>query len=125
MYQLRNLIHRTNVPNDPQNNTNVAEDFMLLLLHAHTIAAAKVVMMLTTTVSVLEVAKAIVVNYVCFPRNEPETCDDRVYVYAAELSVSILWHGFHDSIREGDRILHDWKYLVVIFKASSNYQRGS
>ena len=111
MYQLRNLIHRTNVPNDPQNNMNAAEDFMLLLLHAHTIAAAKVVMMLTPTDSVMELAKAIVVNYVRFPRinkNEPEECDDRVYMYATELlSLSIVWHGFHDSIREGngDRIL--------------------
>ena len=41
MYQLRNLIHRTNVPNDPQNNMNAAEDFKLLLLHAHTILSCR------------------------------------------------------------------------------------
>ena len=29
MYQLRNLIHRTNVPFDHEKDMNVAEDFML------------------------------------------------------------------------------------------------
>ena len=72
----------------------------------HTQLLLLVVMMLTPTDSVMELAKAIVVNYVRFPRinkNEPEECDNRVYVYATELlSLSIVWHGFHDSIREGD-----------------------
>ena len=40
MYQLKNLIHRTGVPNDPQDNMKAAEDFLLLLLHAHILQAA-------------------------------------------------------------------------------------
>lgn len=30
---MRNLVHRTNVPADPEKNMNTAEDFMLLMLH--------------------------------------------------------------------------------------------
>ena len=40
MYQLKNLIHRTGVPNYPQDNMKAAEDFLLLLLHAHILQAA-------------------------------------------------------------------------------------
>ena len=111
MFQLQNLIHRTNVPVDPQKNVNAAEDFLLLLLHALTIAAAKVILSLTPTQSVMELARAIVVNYVRFPRvinNDSDKCEDKVYVHSTELlSLSIIWHGFHDAVREadGDRIL--------------------
>ena len=41
MCQIRNLLHRSAVPIDPQTNMKAAEDFLLLLLHAHTVAAAK------------------------------------------------------------------------------------
>ena len=37
MYQLRNLVHRTNVPKDPEKNMDSAEDFMLLMLHTHVV----------------------------------------------------------------------------------------
>ena len=43
MYQLRNVIHRTNVPSSPDRNMNAAEDFMLLMLHTHVVAAAKMI----------------------------------------------------------------------------------
>ena len=127
MFQLRNLIHRKNVPMDPQNNVNAAEDFLLLLLHTHTVAAAKVLMSLTPTESAIELARAVVVNYVCFPRishGEYEECSDKVYVHSTELlSLSIIWHGFHDTVRErdGDRILRYWKLLLVIFKSTNKY----
>ena len=41
MCQISNLLHRSAVPMDPQTNMKAAEDFLLLLLHAHTVAAAK------------------------------------------------------------------------------------
>ena len=56
--------------------------------------------------------------------DEPEMCEDGVYVYATELlSLGLLWHGFHDSIREGDgdRILRYWKMLLIVFKSSNNH----
>ena len=123
MVQLRNLIHRTNVPIDPQHNVNAAEDFLLLLLHAYIIAAAKVQL----TESVMELARFVVVNFVRFPcagNNEPEKCDDKVYVHSTELlTLSIIWHGFHDASKEGDgdRKLRYWKLLLVIFKSYNKY----
>ena len=81
---------------------NAAEDYMLLLLHAHIIAAAQVVQDL---IPVLDLAKAVVVNYVRLPRmddNNTENCDDKVYVYAELLTLVTLWHGFPDAIRGGD-----------------------
>ena len=52
MYQLRNLVHRTNVPADPQKNMNSSEDFMLLLLHTHVVAAANAIQDLSPCQSV-------------------------------------------------------------------------
>ena len=39
---MRNLINQTSVPNDPQTNMNAAEDFLLLVLHTHIVAAANI-----------------------------------------------------------------------------------
>ena len=47
MYQLHNLVHRTNVPKDPEKNMDAAEDFLLLMLHTHVVAAAKVFLTFT------------------------------------------------------------------------------
>ena len=81
-------------------------------------------MSLTPTESLQELARAIVVNYVHFPRvtdTDPQQCDDKVFVHSTELlSLSIIWHGFHDAVKEGDgdRILRYWKLLLVIFKST-------
>ena len=110
MYQIKNAINRTSVPSDPERNMNTAEDFMLLLVHTHVVAAPEAIQSITPD-EVVQLAKAVVTNYVHLPRvdgQEAVTCDDRVYVYTTErLSLGLLWHGFHDSIREGggERIL--------------------
>ena len=47
-----------------------------------------------------------------------------VHEYGKEvLSLSSFWHSFHDAIREGvgERIITYWKFLLVIFKASNQY----
>ena len=127
MYQIKNAINRTSVPSYPERNMNTAEDFMLLLVHTHVVAAAEAIQSITPSDEVMQLAKAVVTNYVRLPRadgKEAETCDDRVHVYATELlSLGLLWHGFHDSIREGDgeRILTYWKILLVVFKSSNNH----
>ena len=41
MFQLRNLINRFGVPTNPEKNMKAAEDLLLLLLHAHIVAAAE------------------------------------------------------------------------------------
>ena len=126
MYQLRNLINRKAVPSDPSTNMNAAEDFLLLLLHGHAVAAGKIIQEHNP---VTDLANAIVVNFVHLPiaretSAQKSLSDDGVYLYAMELlSLSLLWHGFHDAIREGDgiRILRYWKFMLVIFKSSKKY----
>lgn len=49
---------------------------------------------------------------------------DLVNLYAKELlTLGLLWHAFHDAVKEGDgeRILCHWKFLLVLFKSSKNY----
>ena len=51
-----------------------------------------------------------------------ETTHDGVHFCAMELlTLSLIWHSFHDAIKEGDgeRIVHYWK-LLIIFKASNH-----
>ena len=100
--------------------------------YTHVVAAANTIMSFNPQTSVHDLAKLIVVNYVCFPQtgsseNSPaadiETADG-VYMYATDLlTLAVLWHGFHDSIKEGDgdRILRYWKFLLIIFKVTKHY----
>ena len=129
MYQLRNLIHRTNVPSDPQKDMNAAEDFLLLLLHSHVTAAAQ--LLHSDNVGLSELANRIVGTFVRLPRvtstQEINTSDDGVCIYATELlSLGLLWHGFHDAVKEGDgdRIIRCWKFLLVVFKSTSCHNYG-
>ena len=130
LYHLRNVINRTSVPSDPQNNMNAAEDFLLLVFHAHTIAAARSILQFMDVPTVSELADKILVNFVHLsplPESKAGTStppDDGVQFYAVEvLSLSLIWHGFHDAIREGDgeRIMRYWKLLLILFKASNKY----
>ena len=146
-----NLVNRTNVPADPEKNMNAAEDFMLLLVHAHVVAAARAIPEPCRSVS--ELAQSVLSMFAQIPLlSEDSTSDskqkdgaktpaksveseqkndhkvDGVHVYATELlTPSLIWHGFHDATREGDgdRILRYWKFLLIVFKASnrSNYAK--
>lgn len=75
MYQLRNLISRTSVPGDPQKNMNSAEDFMLLLVHAHVIVAAKKLIE-NKPHNVTTLSKEIVDSFVCFPNTEESSANE-------------------------------------------------
>ena len=126
MYQLCNLINRTLVPSDLSSNMKASEDFLLLLLHAHVITAAKNALLSNPNLS-LENLTQLIVDFVIFPRINESQCPteytDKVQFYAVELlSLSLLWHGFHDSCKEGDgeRILRYWKFLLVAFKSSNH-----
>lgn len=70
----------------------------------------------------------ILVNFIRLPQIESDPVGsagnaDGVYLYATELlSLGLLWHGFHDAIKEGDgeRILRHWKFMLVTFKTSNH-----
>ena len=40
LYQIKNLVNRRNVKADPSKNVNASEDFFLMVVHTHIIAAA-------------------------------------------------------------------------------------
>ncbi len=88
---------------------NSAEDFLLLLLHTHTIAAAKRIHSLTSVTELAHASR-------CYTRKKGlQRLKDGVYVYAVELlTFTLFWHGFHDAIKEGDgdRILRYWKFFT-------------
>ena len=131
MYQVKNLLNRTSVPLDPKKNMNASEDFLLLLLHAHVIAAAKGILSydFTESESLTYVARSIVNSHVLLPESFPDQPAqeqdqvDGVNLYARELlTLSLVWHFFHDATREGDgdRIILCWKILLPIFKATNH-----
>jgi L1 cell adhesion molecule like protein len=132
MYQLRNLINRSAVPLDPQDNTKAAEDFLLLLLHAHVIEAQNTISSAIHYESVMSIAKAIVNNYVLLSpigdkSKKMQNNPDQVHLYAKELlTFSLIWYGFHDSIKHSDgvRIYRYWKVLLVIFKSTDRRNYG-
>ena len=105
-----------------------------MVINTHVIAAAKAIMSMSQTKydKPADLASAIVEKYVRLPRpddsNIPADCQDGVLLYATEvLSLGLLWHGFHDAIREadGNRILNYWKFLLVVFKSTNhlNYSK--
>ncbi|SMN01269.1 hypothetical protein SPONN_2354 [uncultured Candidatus Thioglobus sp.] len=157
LFQLRNLLGRSSVPSDPQDDMKAAEDFLLVVLHAHAICAAKAISSIVDVHSVMDLSCMIVANYTLLdefsdhmfkeknstsepktktakrrtpqpkssqPEAENEPKYDLVNLYAKELlTLGLLWHGFHDASKEsdGDRSFRHWKFLVVIFKSSRNY----
>ena len=63
LYQLKNLINRTAVPTEPDTNLKAAEDFLLVVLHAHIVAAAEAVMSQNNIASVGELANEVVKKF--------------------------------------------------------------
>lgn len=103
-----------------------AEDFLTVVMSAHVTAAAEQVMKDARIVSpdCKVVAESIVNKFVhiSIPTSgDPSSgmsVGDFVYAYASDfLTMTLLWHGFHDAIRMGDgnRILTYWKFLAAIF----------
>ena len=127
MYQLKVLINRTAVRSVPSKNMKPTEDFLLLILHTYVIAAVEKCQQDSDTCQLL--AKRIVEQgfvKINLPGelNVDSLGNDMVYNYSTDLlTFCLLWHGFHDSIREGDgnRILRYWKFLMVIFQQQGHY----
>jgi L1 cell adhesion molecule like protein len=125
LFQLKNLIHRTSVPGDPEDNMQAAEDFLELILEAHIVTAAKT--LYVSDITVVELAEKIVDNYVQVSHRNT-LIKDQVHMYACEvLSLALLWQSYYDATKEGDgrRILKLWKYLLLVFKKANrrNYAK--
>jgi len=88
---------------DPTKNMKGCEDFMLTVLHAHVVSAAKVILKTTQFENASDLAKEIVVRYTSFHPDIKETVQDKVHLYAQQvLNLLLLWHAFNIAIKEGD-----------------------
>ena len=150
LYQLRNLINRRNVISSPENDVNSCEEFLMIVIKAHVVAAAMEVMGMTdlndqpnesiippgvTGSAVIEsVAEVIISDYVDLDvtldtpkqkskRKATDKDIDRVQEYAKDvLSMGLLYLQFQESISDGagKRVFIVWKFLLLIFRATGH-----
>ena len=141
LYQLKNLINRTNVPSDPKHNLNACEDFLGVVLEAHIIAAANTMLWSAPHQSVCDLAASVVDQYlqIDLPKPQPRQTQppriprqrgarrrgarqqaatqqplpvDGIFTYGKEvLTLGLLWLEFNDAIKEGD-----WEKVFVYWK---------
>ena len=124
LFRLKHSINRTNVKSDFVHNVKATEDFLSVVLYAYVIAATKTCKGVDdNSASVLDVANQIVSKWIVINLDDAAedvtNSVDMTYNHATDfLSLGLLWHGFHDAIREGDgdRIIRYWKFLLPIFK---------
>ena len=94
--------------------------------HTHVVATAKAMQSVHPTKTVADLARMVGDSHVRLPRISDaatEEYNDGVLLYNAEvLSLGLLWHGFHDTIREGDRHrkLCYWKFALVVFNSTKH-----
>ena len=147
LYQLLNLLHRRSVGKRPKKDVNACEDFFVLVVTTHVLAAAMKLLQMDSLEAVLSsslvpsdlwlqtserqsglrsVCRAVVDKFINFSfllsPGKAIKQTDKVFTYACQtLSVGMFYTEFRDAIREGDgnRILRCWRYLLPLFKASS------
>ena len=133
LYQLRNILGRTNVGKDPTRDFNAYEDFFLEVISGHIIAAFHELKTANFNPLLdwmkddkqrkeilLKISTEIVEKFVNFSYNQSDksTPNDQVQEYAIQvLSLGCFYLEFSDSIKEGDgeRILRCWRYLLPMF----------
>jgi len=64
LFQLKNEINRTNIPTDPKDNLRACKDFLNVVLDAHVVAAAKIILNCNDYEKVHDLAAALVEQYV-------------------------------------------------------------
>ena len=91
------MINHKSVPLDPQTNMKAAEDFLLLVLHAHTVAAGETISSYVLVTSVSDLARRILNNYIYLPlpgaeeEESMETTHDGVHFYVELLTLSLIF----------------------------------
>lgn len=135
LFQLKQLVNRSAVHADPGKDLKAAEDFFMTVWDAHIVAAAQCLMSSQSFSSVSTLSRAIIDEFVVLPSatsvSQPASrpkSTDQVFVYALDvLNLGLIYHGFHDAVREGDgdRVVVYWKALMIAFKAAQrrNYSK--
>ena len=148
LYQLRNLINRRNVVSIPKNNVAACEEFFLLVVEAHILAAAMSVFSMTNLsdapsktffpdgsdnldflqkrqllmLAVQSITDQFVSISVPDAKKKRSEESDNVQAYASQvLTMGLLLMEFNDAVREGDgsRILRCWRFFLLVFKATN------
>ena len=82
LYQLKNTINCTSVPSYQADNIKAVEDFLLVVMHAHIIAACEAVLKERSINSVSELAKFVVAAFTMLQKgNTVSKTSDGVFVY--------------------------------------------
>ncbi len=147
VYQLRNLIGRSNVKVSPKNSMNESEDFLAVLINGYVTCAAMHILCMKSAdewpssipediwiqenddrISVImesllsSIAERFINLQYHAPLPPPVKNSDQLFLYTKEfLTLASLYLEFADSIREGDgeRVTRCWKYFAVIFHSSN------
>jgi len=89
------------------------QDFLTVVLCGHNVAAAKEKFLYMCWHCKAKGTFHLICSLViaCFPKVKKNYC------YAVDiLTLSMLWHSFHDAIKEGgDHIILHWKFLLVVW----------
>ncbi|XP_019861291.1 PREDICTED: uncharacterized protein LOC109589693 [Amphimedon queenslandica] len=151
MYQIRNLIGRSNVTIKPKHAMNACEDFLILVLRSYITSAAMKVLEITDvneTPSCIppdlwlqkkdvrkkemdSILTKIVHKFLDVGYNESSADSaDGVFTYVKQLmSMGSLYLEFSDAVKEGDgdRVLRCWRYFLIIFHNAhrKNYAKES
>ena len=144
LYQLRNLINRRNVVNDPKKDMNACEEFFELVTKAHILAAVLTTLemkdltdpipsslnstqedgaAILETIAGKVISEFVDLSYTKSGKKKNPKCHDNVLEYAKEtLTMGLLLLEFKDAVREGDgdRVLRCWKYLFLYFRATGH-----
>ena len=84
---------------DPEKNMKGCEDFLLIVLHAHVVAAGNKLMEKKQYDTVQDLARAILCKFTNFDPDKKNSQNDRIHLYGTELlTLAIIWHSFDDSI---------------------------
>ena len=139
MGQLRSLLNRRNVTTDVTKDMNANEDFLNIIVAAHTIAAALNVLSIKSssdipsvlsgmhsdaTAALNSLVRSISNKFIdiTFSKDKPSEVD-HVFEYAKEtLSLGMIYLEFKDAVKEGDgtRVLRCWKYFLLFFRATGH-----
>uniref|UniRef100_A0A1X7VK07 Uncharacterized protein n=1 Tax=Amphimedon queenslandica TaxID=400682 RepID=A0A1X7VK07_AMPQE len=110
LFQIKNLIHQTSVPNDPKDNVQETEDFLEVVLVAYILNAAGGMTLDVVCGNIIE-------KYIDIGDNGTMSCEeDAVLLYGCELlTLGLVWWNYYDAIKgDGHRVMRIWKYLMVI-----------
>ena len=70
------------------------EDFLLIAVHAHVIAAAKQILSIVEFGSVEAIAREILIQFIAFEPDVKINKSEKVRLYATQiLTLGLLWHG--------------------------------